>query len=130
MSRYQSLTQNLGDSLTGALERVQNAQIDVIESVRKRIGNVLPEIPRPAALDSLPSPEDIVRANYALAERLLRAQQEYSLRVLEALAPASKIEAETEAKPEAKPEAKAAAKPKAAPRTAPKEKPESDASAA
>jgi len=131
MSRYQSLTQNLGDSLTGAIERVQNAQIDVIESVRKRVGNVLPEIPRPAALDALPSPASIVRANYALAARLLRAQQDYSLHVLEALAPQSKPAAKTATKPAGKAEAKSAqkAEPKvdAKSAAAPKASPESDA---
>ena len=109
MPQYNELTEDLGSRLTEVIERIQTFQTDAISTLRERVGSFLPnsflsEVPTPALLEDLPRPEQIARANFALAEQLLRAQKRYALSILGALQPSEKAEeAVEEAAPEPKP---------------------------
>ena len=100
MSEYQEFVSKVSDRLHEGLDRVQQSQIDLLKSFQERAGRYTPSLPARIA-DRLPDPKTVVRANFGLAERLLKSQRSFALSVLEAL--------------ESKPAAKAAKKaPKAA----------------
>ncbi len=92
MPQYNELTEDLGSRLTDLIGRVQTFQTDAISAVRERVGSFLPELPTPALLENLPKPEQMARANFALAEQLLRAQKRYALGILDALQPSEKAD--------------------------------------
>ena len=99
MAQYNELTEDLGSRLTEVIERIQTFQTDAISTLRERVGSFLPEVPTPALLEDLPRPEQIARANFALAEQLLRAQKRYALSILDALQPSEKTEEAVEEAP-------------------------------
>ncbi len=84
MPKYNEFTEDLGSRLTGLIQRVQTFQTDAIHAVRERIGSYLPELPTHRLLEDLPKPKQVARANFALAEQLLRAQRSYTLGLLDA----------------------------------------------
>ena len=90
MPQYTELTEDLGSRLSDLIGRVQTFQTDAISAVRDRVESFLPELPTPALLENLPKPEQMARANFALAEQLLRAQKRYALGILDALQPSEK----------------------------------------
>ena len=89
--RYRDLTKYTGRLLTDALELVQRRQLGLIERVRDLAGRYLPELPASPVSNlplvaALPRPAPLARANFALAEALLKAQKRYTLAMLDAVA--------------------------------------------
>ena len=112
MSDYTEIANQLTDRWIASLERAKNVLPDLEESLKALStfpGISVGEVP------SLPSPKEVVEANYAIAQRLLAAQRDFALAVIEK---SSLTETETAAKPAAaaasKPAAAAVAKPAAA----------------
>ncbi len=99
MPQYNELTEDLGSRLTDLIGRIQTFQTDAISAVRERVESFLPELPTPALLEDLPRPEHLARANFALAEQLLRAQKRYALGILDALQPSEKAPPTEESEP-------------------------------
>ncbi len=85
MSQYDELTEGLGSRLSDLIEQIQTLQTDAIKAVRQRVEPYLPDLPTLPLFADLPKPAQVARANFALAEQLLRAQKSYTLGVLEAL---------------------------------------------
>jgi hypothetical protein len=96
MSTYTEVTQQIGDQWVAALKRVEGA----LEAVSGGIGDAsakidLPKLPLPEQLAQatesltakIPQPSEVVAANFALAERLLAAQRDLTLRLLDAATP-------------------------------------------
>ena len=86
MPFYEDLTQQVGDNMTEAMERMQGLQLDLVRTVIERVERFVPSLPS-ALAERLPTPASIVRANYALAQRLLDAQRAHSLELATALTP-------------------------------------------
>ena len=98
MSTYSDVTEQIGDQWVAALERAG----DAVRTVSSGLGSVmskvdlpdLPKFPLPDQLTqagetigaAIPQPSEVVNANFALAERLLAAQRDLALRLLEATA--------------------------------------------
>jgi hypothetical protein len=96
MSTYSDVTQQIGDQWIAALERAG----DAVKTVSSGVGNLmskvdlpdLSKLPLPEQLTeaseaigaAIPEPAEVVTANFALAERLLAAQRDLALRLLEA----------------------------------------------
>lgn len=86
---YTEFTHKLSETVVGGMDRLQTAQLDLIERVRETVNEYLPNLPEldlPFA-DSLPSAHQIASANFALAEDVLEAQKKFTLALL---APAKK----------------------------------------
>ena len=107
MSEYVEFTSSLGDRLSDAIKRAGTAQTDAIAGLRDRLGRFAPDLTRLPFAGRLPEPEQAVRANFALLEQLLRAQQSYALALIDAFnrptprsrhSPRSETEAKTDAK--------------------------------
>lgn len=114
MSDYTEIANQLTDQWIASLERAKNVLPDLEESLKALStfpGISVGEVP------SLPSPKEVVEANYAIAQRLLAAQRDFALAVIEKSS-LTETETETAAKPAAaaasKPAAAAVAKPAAA----------------
>ena len=99
MPQYNELTEDLGSRLTDLIGRIQTFQTDAISAVRERVESFLPELSTPALLEDLPRPEHLARANFALAEQLLRAQKGYALGILDAMQPSEKALPAEESEP-------------------------------
>ena len=84
MSEYQEFVSKVSDRLHDGLDRVQQSQLDLLKSIQERAGRFAPTLPARIA-DRLPDPKAVVRANFGLAERLLKSQRSFALSVLEAL---------------------------------------------
>ncbi|WP_198344017.1 hypothetical protein [Mycobacterium dioxanotrophicus] len=88
MSDYTEIANQLTDQWIASLERAKNALPDLDESLK-----ALPTIPGVSTagfpeVPSLPSPKEVVEANYAIAQRLLEAQRDFTLAVIEKSTPA------------------------------------------
>ncbi|WP_155942936.1 hypothetical protein [Mycobacterium sp. 141] len=106
MSDYTEIANHLTDQWIASLERATIVLPDLEESLKAL--STFPAI-SVGEVPSLPSPKEVVEANYAIAQRLLAAQRDFALAVIKK---SSLTETETETS--AKPPAAAAAKPAAA----------------
>ena len=86
MSEYEEFVADLGERILDGLYWMQSVQLDAVEAVGAVLGGVSPPLPGFIA-DRLPAPQDVVRANFALAQRLLESQRAFALQIASALAP-------------------------------------------
>jgi hypothetical protein len=92
MTSYQEITRKVGDQWVAALKRAEESIVKLAENVDDVRGNVeLPDFPAPEALtklnealsERLPRPSEVVEANFELTSRVLTAQRDLTLRLLE-----------------------------------------------
>lgn len=84
MSRYTEFTQDIGEKLVELSKPVQDASVDAVATISETVADFVPELKLPEAI---PAPSDIVKANFDLAQKLVAAQRDYVLRVLDAISP-------------------------------------------
>ncbi|CCH78581.1 hypothetical protein BN12_3000002 [Nostocoides japonicum T1-X7] len=98
MTSYQEITQQIGDQWVAALKRAEDTVsmvADGIQQTRDRI-----DVPASDAFaklsesfqEGLPKPSEIVEANFELTNRLLAAQRDLTLRLIEASGTSSQPE--------------------------------------
>ena len=87
MSQYSDSVKDFGDQLTEGLERVQEFQLEQLRTWQSTMAQFSSMIPMPTLPenDSFPSLENVVKANFKLAERLLENQRKFALGVSEVL---------------------------------------------
>ena len=117
MTSYQEITRKVGDQWVAALKSAEDSIVKLAENLGDARGKVeLPDFPAPAALtklnealsERLPKPSEVVEANFELTSRLLSAQRDLTLRLLEVSGraagrqPAAKAPAKKTAKKTAK----------------------------
>lgn len=88
--RYEEFTEQVGQRVTEGMKQVQKAQVKAIRRIRdgaERYGLTERNV---TFVDSLPSPRTIVKANFALAEDVLKAYKRYTLSILDAVLPETK----------------------------------------
>jgi hypothetical protein len=117
MTSYQEITRKVGDQWVAALKRAEDSIMKATENLDDVRGKVdLPDFPAPAALtklneafsERLPKPSEVVEANFELTSRVLAAQRDLTLRLLEVSGrgagrkPAAKAAAKKTAKKTAK----------------------------
>jgi hypothetical protein len=92
MMSYSEWAQQVGEQWVAALKRAEDAAATVSENVQSAAGRLpLPAVQVPANLtrfgdtvaDKLPNPSDIIEVNFALTVRLLEAQRELALKLIE-----------------------------------------------
>ena len=125
MTSYQEITRKVGDQWVAALKAAEDRIVKLADNVDDVRGKVeLPDFPAPEALtklieafsERLPKPSEVVEANFELTSRVLTAQRDLTLRLLEVSGraagrpPAAKAAAKKTAKKTAKAPAKTAAK--------------------
>jgi hypothetical protein len=125
MTSYQEITRKVGDQWVAALKSAEDSIVKLAENLGDVRGKVeLPDVPAPEALtrlnevlsDRLPKPSEVVEANFELTSRVLTAQRDLTLRLLEVSGrasgrpPAAKAAAKKTAKAPAKTTAKTTAK--------------------
>ena len=114
---YGALADSAADSIVAAIKRVEGVVVGSTSRVAGLTGRVsVVTTPAPvrrlrarsnrAIAGRLPSTREVVEANFTMAERVLRAQKEYTLHVLSAAA----REQVPVSRPAARPPAKATAK--------------------
>ena len=82
MPGYKQLAQEIGDQVSSALKPLQDLSIDVVSSVAETVGEYVPSL----AISPVAA-EEIVEANFGLAETFLQNSKAYTARVLKALEP-------------------------------------------
>ena len=92
MTSYQEITRKVGDQWVAALKSAEDSIVKLAENLDDVRGKVeLPDFPEPAALtklnkalsERLPKPSEVIEANFELTSRLLTAQRDLTLRLLE-----------------------------------------------
>ena len=92
MTSYQEITRKVGDQWVAALKSAEDSIVKLAENLDDVRGKVeLPDFPAPEALtklnetlsERLPKPSEVVEANFELTSRLLTAQRDLTLRLLE-----------------------------------------------
>src|SRR4051794_21787089 len=99
MTTYTELTEKMGGRLLDTLKQIENVSASAAETVAGSAARVLPDLPSVPGADKVPSPTEVVTANFALVERLLEAQKDYVLRL-------AAVGSSAEAKPRTKARAK------------------------
>jgi hypothetical protein len=84
-SAYARLTDRIGQEVARQLERAERGPVGALRRARARLDRLLPRLPALPLVDRLPSAATVVEANFALAERVLRAQKSFTLELLDAL---------------------------------------------
>jgi hypothetical protein len=113
MTSYQEITRKVGDQWVAALKTAEDSIVKLAENLDDVRGKVeLPDFLAPEALtklnealfERLPRPSEVVEANFELTSRVLTAQRDLTLRLLEVSGrqPAAKKAAKTTAKTTAK----------------------------
>jgi hypothetical protein len=92
MTSYQEITRKVADQWVAALKTAEDSIVKLTQNLDDASGKVeLPDFPAPEALtklnkalsERLPKPSEIVEANFELTSRLLTAQRDLTLRLLE-----------------------------------------------
>ena len=92
MTSYQEITRKVGDQWVAALKSAEDSIVKLADNLDGARGKVeLPDFPQPEALsklngalsERLPKPSEVVEANYELTSRVLIAQRDLTLRLLE-----------------------------------------------
>ena len=92
MTSYQEITRKVGDQWVAALKAAEDRIVKLAENLDDARGKVeLPDVPAPGALtklnealsERLPKPSEVVEANFELTSRVLTAQRDLTLRLLE-----------------------------------------------
>jgi|SRR5581483_12076862 len=82
MPGYKQLTQEISEQVTAAIKPLQDLSIDIVSSIAENVGEYVP------SLNVAPvAPEEVVDANFGLAETFLANSKSYAARVLKALEP-------------------------------------------
>jgi hypothetical protein len=98
VTTYTEWTTQVGDAWVAALKRAEDAIESVSASVRESAATMqLPQFQVPEQMstmtnplsEKLPKPSEIVEANFELTNRVLTAQRELTIKLLEASAPAA-----------------------------------------
>jgi hypothetical protein len=82
---YADFMERLSSQIVDGIERAHETQSKTIERVRDAVERFLPDlggIQLPFA-ELFPSPKEVAQANFAFAERLLRAQKDYAMGLIE-----------------------------------------------
>jgi hypothetical protein len=106
MITYSDVTKSVGDQLVDGFKQFETRSVAAIETLSDAATKLMPELPGRASnpiLGSLPTASEIVAANFAFVERVVKAQKEVLLHVLDVV-PAPVV---TEAAPNKKAAAKA-----------------------
>ncbi|MEX0874392.1 MAG: hypothetical protein WD646_12875 [Actinomycetota bacterium] len=82
MAGYSQLAKDVGDQVESVVKPLQDLSVDVVTSVAKTVGDILPEVKV-----AVPTPEEVVDANFSLVEQLLGSQKSYVKSLLSALEP-------------------------------------------
>lgn len=82
MAGYAQIAKDIGDQVESLVKPLQDLSVDIVTSVAKTVGDVLPEV----KLD-VPTPDEVVDANFGLAEQLVGSQKAYTKKLLAALEP-------------------------------------------
>ena len=99
MTSYQDVIRQVGDQWVAVLRQAEQSVGKFSESVQQAsAGLEVPKVDLPEPLaklnealaEHLPSPSEIIQANFDLATRLLEAQRELALKLLEASPGAAK----------------------------------------
>ena len=92
MPTYQEIAKQIGDQWVGAIKQVEETLVQYAENAQNAAPTFeTPDIPTPEAVaqftesisQQLPKPLEVVQANFELTERLLHAQRDLTLRLLE-----------------------------------------------
>ena len=92
MTSYQEITRKVGDQWVAALKTAEDSIVKLAENLDNARGKVeLPDFRAPEALsrlnealsERLPNPSEVVEANFELTSRVLTAQRDLTLRLLE-----------------------------------------------
>ena len=81
MSSYAQLTEQFGTRLLDAVKPAADVVARAVETVDGLLAQ-LPSLPTLPLTDRLPSRQEVVVANFDLAERLLAAQRDFALRLV------------------------------------------------
>ncbi len=89
------------DQILEGIRQSQNAAVEAVKIWAKAVEKVTPAIPAVSVpfADELPKPAQIVESAFDFAQKLLVAQREFTLRVLEAATPAFAPKASNGTKP-------------------------------
>jgi hypothetical protein len=84
---YTEVAELVGDQLLETVNFVNGRTIAIVTCVNDTVSKLLPNLPAVPAADSLPSPSEVLSANFAVAERLFQAQQKFTLDLVGAATP-------------------------------------------
>jgi hypothetical protein len=85
MSTYTEITDSIGEQLAESVQTAEEQTKALISNVGDLASNVVSSVRSFRAKSNLPSISDVVAANTSLAERVLNAQKDLAVRVLDRL---------------------------------------------
>jgi hypothetical protein len=87
MADYTKIVDRAGDSAVSALKQAEDVVVSALSQASDFVGGMLPEIPELPMSDAIPAPKALVETTFGLIEKLLDAQKEYTLALVNALDP-------------------------------------------
>ncbi len=82
MAGYAQIAKDVGDQVESLVKPLQDLSVDIVTSVAKTVGDILPEVQV-----AVPTPDEVVDANFGLVEQLVGSQKAYTKKLLGALEP-------------------------------------------
>ena len=87
MAEYNALLEKAGDRYIAALKSAYGAGVSTVSSVSETIGGWLPQLPQFPFAERLPKPTEIVKTYFDFVQDLTKAQRDYALGLIDAVAP-------------------------------------------
>ena len=81
------ITPNVQDRVLGAVQQAQDTYVDLFSKVSDTVGQALPALPDPVR-KRLTSARGIVDGSFDLAEKLLEANRQFAINLIDAAVPA------------------------------------------
>jgi hypothetical protein len=103
MSTTTSYVQTAQEQTLKSLRDGQTAIVDAVRAWAEAVERIVPPTPALPFSDQLPSPHEIVRANFDFAEKLLKTQREFAENIVSAAGPVLTPKAETRSEPTSAP---------------------------
>ena len=82
---YPELTKSFGDQVVDAVKQAEERTVSAISTTNEIVSSLFSSLPSVPVPEGVPSASEVVSANAALLERVLKAQTKFTLSVLDSL---------------------------------------------
>lgn len=87
MPTYTELADRAAEQAVSAIKRAQELTLQAVTPVAKRVEPIAPKATRLPFADRLPTPAEVIEANFAVARKVLSAQRAYALELAKVISP-------------------------------------------
>ncbi len=90
MTEITKIADKAGDQALETVKRGYGIGVDAVSTVSDWVGERLPQLPEVPYAESLPTPRELTKFGFDLAQDILKLQRDYAFGLLDAIEPVTK----------------------------------------